>query len=292
MDSKQRLYNDTLGVRRRNVLSDGRSLFKKSKKVNGAVTANGDDDDDGSESDGSEAKEDNEMEVDESVHESDEESGEDLENDDDGRTPSTVARTASGKIKGAKGRNERVMSPSEVRSHLRILFSKEPELCTLLYGRHGVPAGMKKTVHPSTIADMFFLDVIPVSPTRFRPPARMGEELFENAQNSLLSTVITTSKRIQELNQRLIDHTKAEKGEQLMDAIAKAEGVRTYELLLEALIKLQHDVNSFMDSSKNPQLMRQGKLPPPGVKQLLEKKEGLFRKHMMVSFHVSAVVMA
>jgi hypothetical protein len=29
--------------------------------------------------------------------------------------------------------------------------------------------------------------------------------------------------------------------------------------------------------------MRQGKLPPSGVKQLLEKKEGLFRKNMMVS---------
>ena len=53
--------------------------------------------------------------------------------------------------------------------------------------------------------------------------------------------------------------------------------------MLEALIKLQHDVNSFMDSTKNPTIMRQGKLPPQGVKQLLEKKEGLFRKHMMVS---------
>jgi DNA-directed RNA polymerase I subunit RPA1 len=28
--------------------------------------------------------------------------------------------------------------------------------------------------------------------------------------------------------------------------------------------------------------MRMGKLPPAGVKQGLEKKEGLFRKHMMV----------
>ena len=54
-------------------------------------------------------------------------------------------------------------------------------------------------------------------------------------------------------------------------------------MLLEALVQLQVDVNSFMDSSKNPAPMRQGKLPPPGVKQGLERKEGLFRKHMMVS---------
>ena len=52
--------------------------------------------------------------------------------------------------------------------------------------------------------------------------------------------------------------------------------------LLEALIQLQVDVNSFIDTSKNPQVVRQGKLPPAGVKQGLEKKEGLFRMNMMV----------
>jgi DNA-directed RNA polymerase I subunit RPA1 len=111
----------------------------------------------------------------------------------------------------------------------------------------------------------------------------MGDELFENAQNSLLSTVIATSKRIQDLNQRLIDGERAERGELVLDAVQKGENQRAFGQLLEALIKLQNDVNSFIDSSKNPAPMRQGKLPPPGVKQLLEKKEGLFRKHMMVS---------
>jgi hypothetical protein len=52
--------------------------------------------------------------------------------------------------------------------------------------------------------------------------------------------------------------------------------------LLDALIQLQVDVNSYVDSSKNPTPVKQGKLPPAGVKQGLEKKEGLFRKHMMV----------
>jgi len=179
------------------------------------------------------------------------------------------------------------MSPSEVRAHIRILFHKEKELCTLLYGRHGGPPGSAAKVTPTNLADMFFLDVVPVTPTRFRPPAKMGDELFENAQNSLLSTVITTSKRIQDLNHRLITAERAEKGEMVLDAVQKSENARAFVQLLEALIKLQHDVNSFIDSSKNPAVMRQGKLPPPGVKQLLEKKEGLFRKHMMVSFILS-----
>ena len=61
----------------------------------------------------------------------------------------------------------------------------------------------------------------------------------------------------------------------------KAIRDRTYQRLLEELITLQHGVNSFIDSSKNPTRLPQGREPTPGVKQVLEKKEGLFRKHMM-----------
>jgi DNA-directed RNA polymerase I subunit RPA1 len=252
------------------------STSKKSK-ANGR--ANGNDDD--ARSDGSSAEEDNEMPEDESVQDEDDEEEDEADGDDDGNAP---ARTASGQLKGPRGRNERVMAAAEVRGHLRRLFTNETELCSLLFGRHGSPTSIKgQTIAPTLLADMFFMDVIPVPPTRFRPASKMNDELFENAQNSLLSTVISTSQRIQLLNQRMVDFAKAEKGEIVMDEIIKVEGQRAFAQLLEALIKLQHDVNSFMDSSKNPTIMRQGKLPPPGVKQLLEKKEGLFRKHMMVS---------
>lgn len=220
-------------------------------------------------SEGSSAGEDNDIGRDESVNDEEE----DEEEEGDG-----VARAANGQVKGSKGRNERVMSAAEVRNHLRLLFTNEQDLCAILFGRHGSP--LKATT--TAFADMFFMDILPVTPTRFRPASKLGDDLFENSQNSLLSAVLTTCQRIQEYNQRLIDHAKAERGEMVLDAIAKTEGLRTFELLLDALLKLQHDVNSFMDSTKNPTIMRQGKLPPQGVKQLLEKKEGLFRKHMMV----------
>jgi len=151
-----------------------------------------------------------------------------------------------------------------------------------LFGRHGGTAS-SFTPSSSDLADMFFMDVIPVTPTRFRPAARMGDEVMENAQNSLLSALIQTSRRIQDLNQRLIEQAKVENGEAIMEKVIQAEGNNAFALLLESLIKLQNDVNSFMDSTKNPTVMRQGKLPPAGIKQILEKKEGLFRKHMMVS---------
>ena len=285
LDVKQRMANSALGVRRRDVIGDGRSLFSKDKKdqrPNGHMP-NGDAHS-GSDGRGSEAGEDNEMEEDDSeLQESEDE-------DDEVAAMEKVARTASGKVK-SRGRNERVMSPGEVRGHLRILFFKESKLCNLLYGRHGGSAASKGNLSPSTLADMFFVEALSVTPTRFRPPAKMGDELFENAQNSLLAVILTTCQRIQDLNHRLIEHAKAERGDTTLDVIDKAEASRTFEQLLEALLKLQHDVNSFMDSTKNPTIMRQGKLPPPGIKQLLEKKEGLFRKHMMVSENVSIISM-
>ncbi|KAL0255697.1 hypothetical protein I308_100504 [Cryptococcus tetragattii IND107] len=259
---KQKLANKLSNLRRPDVLAASGKYSAKQRRSEGDI-------DEGIEMDSDKS----------SVSEGEGESL-DEEEEEEQEVGQTVAKTASGQIKGTRGRHERVMSPAEVRAHLRLLFNKEPEICRLIYGRHGNPAALS-SVAPPPLADMFFMEVVPVTPTRFRPAARMGDELFENSQNSLLTTVLTTCQRIQKLNQDLINQAKAERGELVLDAVAKAQGSRTFELLLEALIKLQHDVNSFVDSTKNPAVMRQGKLPPPGVKQLLEKKEGLFRKHMM-----------
>ena len=166
-------------------------------------------------SDGSSAKEDNEMEEDVTPPPSDKE-------EVDGGIVSP--RSASGQVKGDRGRNERVLSAGEVRAHLRLLFAKVPVITNLLYGRHGSPSGSKLSSSSSVMADMFFMDVVPVTPTRFRPASKMGDELFENAQNSLLSAVITTCKRIQDLNQQLHDQARAEKGEMVLDSIAKGRG--------------------------------------------------------------------
>lgn len=105
----------------------------------------------------------------------------------------------------------------------------------------------------------------------------MGETLFEHPQNELLAKVLSTSYRLRDLNADL--RTASLKSAEFDEVARQAVFAR----LLEMLVQIQIDVNSFIDSSKNPTIMRQGKLPPAGVKQGLEKKEGLFRKNMMVS---------
>ncbi|KAJ7872290.1 hypothetical protein B0H14DRAFT_3860410 [Mycena olivaceomarginata] len=47
-------------------------------------------------------------------------------------------------------------------------------MCSLLYGRHGPFAPLSTDGLSLATADMFFLDAVPVAPTRFRPAAKMG----------------------------------------------------------------------------------------------------------------------
>ena len=102
-------------------------------------------------------------------------------------------------------------------------------------------------------ADKFFLDVLGVPPPRFRPAQTVGGVLAEHPQNVVLGKVLLLSKQIRAL---------------------KGEGSEAK--LLDLWLRLQGEVNNYEDTSKST-----NRDQPPGIKQLLEKKEGLFRKHMM-----------
>ena len=254
--------NEALGVRRRDVLI---SLSRERVAKQNDGDADGSDSDSGGpESEGGDPTF------------SDEESRSQQEQENlDGAT--------NGRIKKSRARSERVMVPEECRAHLRLLFANERTLCSLIFGRHG-PLSPTTDGLSVASADMFFMDVVPVSPTRFRPPAKMGETLLENPHNSLLTKVLTTSYRLRDLNAEL--RAVSVKSSSYNDDTRR----KLLGTLLETLVQLQIDVNSFIDSGKNPVKLRNGKLPPPGIKQVLEKKEGLFRMHMMVRITVSIVL--
>ena len=184
---------------------------------------------------------------------------------------------ASNDHKSTRGRSERIITPDECRAHIRLLFTNETSVCSLLFGRHGPLAHFFDGGIPAALADMFFMEAIAVTPTRFRPPAKVGDVFFEHPHNVLLAKILATAYQIRDVSRELRLITAK-------DSIGSAEiRRRMYSSLLEGLIQLQVDVNSFVDSNKNPSSKLRGRPPPPGVKQGLEKKEGLFRMNMMVS---------
>lgn len=298
LSMKHKHQNRALGRIRPDILTIHRKRASRPRKKQRTIQAEDDDSGVGS-SEESEGEGEDLMDVDGMAGSAEEESGDDsdvaMQENNTG-----IARGVNGAIKGTRGRDERILPVEEVRAHIREVFKNEPVITGLLYGRHGAnvwengrPGSALKPVTAS--ADIFFMDVLPVPPTRFRPASKMGDSFFENPQNTLLSNVLTTGQTIVSLNNRLREYINAEKEdiEEEMVKIAVQERTRIFTQLLEAVFQIQHDVNSFMDSSKNPTPMRGGLLPPAGVKQTLEKKEGLFRKHMMgkrVNFAARSVI--
>lgn len=198
----------------------------------------------------------------------------------------TITLKEARKLSKEAGDQTRVVPPSECRANLRRLFAKEREICALVFGRHPVFGG---TAAPS--ADVFFMEVVCVTPTRFRPASVMGDQTFENAQNELLTKVLNTTFYVRDCNDRA-QLFQRKTNYPVLDGLDDGQAVavqRQWELdrrtamdaLLSAMVQLQVSVNCYIDSSKNPAPQRQGQAATPGVKQGLEKKEGLFRKHMM-----------
>ncbi|KAG1935581.1 DNA-directed RNA polymerase I subunit RPA1 [Pimephales promelas] len=147
--------------------------------------------------------------------------------------------------------------------------------------------------------DAFFLDLLVVPPCKFRPVNRLGDQMFTNGQTVNLQYVIKDNHTIQKLL-ALIAAEKNSAGTDECDEATEASeidqsflvgitGVTLTDKLYSTWIRLQSHVNIVFDSDMDKLMTEKF----PGVRQLLEKKEGLFRKHMMgkrVDFAARSVI--
>ncbi|EEU42758.1 uncharacterized protein NECHADRAFT_47608 [Fusarium vanettenii 77-13-4] len=154
---------------------------------------------------------------------------------------------------------QRYISAMEVQARLNELFTKEQELMALLYNAKPAIRSSSKVT-----PDMFFLTILMVPPNRYRPEARTGEaQISEAQQNSLYKNILRGCGRIAQLH-----------------AYLKEERADVNQLH-QAWTELQESVNALIDKDKNPVQGAAAKRNEDGIKQKLEKKEGLFRKNMM-----------
>ncbi|EGX92703.1 DNA-directed RNA polymerase I subunit RPA1 [Cordyceps militaris CM01] len=192
----------------------------------------------------------------ETTHDSSEDesqSGEDVTMQDADEEESTIPKANRPAV------NQRYISPMEVRARLVELFDKEQDLVSLLY--NATPA-TKRTA--KTTPHMFFVTVLLVPPNRFRPEARTGDsQISEASQNNLYKNILRSNGKIAKLH----DNVK--------------NGSSDITALHLAWVELQESVNALVDKNKNPVQGAAAKRNEDGIKQKLEKKEGLFRKNMM-----------
>lgn len=143
-------------------------------------------------------------------------------------------------------KGDKFMHPGEVYAQFERSWELQAYLCNCLFGPASFDAhGFAR----------FFMQAIPVPPPRFRPAMYLNGMAVEHAQTQSLSRIIQFN-------------------EQIRGYFATANEPRAYT----AWIDLQTTVNVFMDSSRDPSA---GVQTPAGIRQILERKEGLFRKNMM-----------
>ena len=161
----------------------------------------------------------------------------------------------------------------DVHAALKLLFRNEQEILKLIYSSR--PSRESSPLTP----DMFFITQILVPPSRFRPASKTGDTYTEAPQNGILNRIIKASDDIERISHEMQDRER--------DPALPKRGLAEWRA---AAVALQECVNGLIDHAPNPALGRQNE---DGIKQTLEKKEGLFRMNMMgkrVNFAARSVI--
>ena len=188
----------------------------------------------------------------------------------------SVAIESTGRTPKEESQDEYV-NAEVVYATLSELFRQEQEIMELLYNHR-----RRKKSRPLS-AEIFFIKNILVPPNKYRPEARTGDgEIAEAQENQLYKNVLTQC--------TLLNQIKKEMEGTAPDNQRKP---RDFQNLQNVWVLLQDAVNSLIDSDRNPLQSAASKQIADGIKQKLEKKEGLFRKNMMgkrVNFAARSVI--
>ena len=145
------------------------------------------------------------------------------------------------------------LAPAMVREHLRALWSHpvEARLLNHVFGGGGDHGG-------GAAYEIFFLDCLAVPANRFRVMKDEGSSM--SSQDVLFTNVLRAQDRMR-------------------DALGRRDelGDAQFDSLIAGLaLTVQKNVNDLFDKEADPR-----KPGPTGVRQVLEKKDGLFRMHIM-----------
>ena len=174
-----------------------------------------------------------------------------------------------------------LMFPTEVEKHLELLWQKERAVMEHIWGCLFNQPRTSPTHPPSAASSalthaMFFIRVLGVPPSRFRPPSLLNGLESDHPHNVYLKSILDFDNRIAKLG---VDRPAADRQQRVSvadDEVSEAAAL-DWSILIEQWLGLQEQVNVLLDSSK----ASQPNAPQDGIRQTFEKKEGLFRRNMM-----------
>lgn len=207
-----------------------------------------------------------------------EEEGEDITMLDLG-TEQNASKGSRGKSKENQKEEveaDQYVNSQETHAALSELFLKEKQILNYVYGNRSARNSR------SVSASMFFVWHVLVPPNKYRPEARTGEgEIAEAPENTQYKDILNACETLNQIRKEMTG---------LIEPLYRERSLRDLQV---AWVGLQDAVNSLVDSDRNPATGAAAKRKVDGVKQRLEKKEGLFRMNMMgkrVNFAARSVI--
>jgi DNA-directed RNA polymerase I subunit RPA1 len=170
------------------------------------------------------------------------------------------------------------MHPGEVQAQLKRTWDLDPFLCSCLFGfgfdSEGFARASPSVSAPSSSGlSKLFVQAVPVPPSRFRPSLMLGLMTVEHSQTQYLVKIL-------QLNALIRTHLDTAGGPAVGSAnpTTTSSSSSASSKVYTTWMELQTTLNCYMDSSKDPSASPN---TAPGIRQILERKEGLFRKNMM-----------
>ena len=201
---------------------------------------------------------------DDSSSSSSEDDDDDDDDDDSSSTDSEEDNYDEGRIK-ERPTKPMYVTPIEAREVLRRLWGNEFEWCSRVWCANGRDQSSDLTTErQNSNPNRFFCQTILVPPPKLRPPSKMGDMVFEHPQNTHLCAIIQANLSLTELFRT--PPTVPEPPE-----VRASRAVRAW-------LAIQGGVNRLMDATKADQIQDRVGI---GIRQQLEKKQGLFRMNMM-----------
>ncbi|XP_065082570.1 DNA-directed RNA polymerase I subunit RPA1 [Ochlerotatus camptorhynchus] len=181
----------------------------------------------------------------------------------------------------------RIIFGEECQRYFLELFKNDAPLLNLL-----LPILQKSARSMKNPTDLFFMDVIPVQPPLVRPVRRVeGMEILEHPQTSILRNILMANATLRAILVLTKKHDELQDDDddnkpsgsaaietEMKKVFETAKGDSSHEKLYHAWVELQSYVDQLLDIN-----MAQDKnqIRGCGLKQIIEKKEGLVRMHMM-----------
>ena len=215
------------------------------------------------------------------------------------------------KKKSDNGKAKQIyMHPLEVKEHISKLWAAESEILDLMFGKlvanKDENKRYKAKVYPNyrvkpNDRDMFFISAIVVPPNRFRPESKGDEdEALLHRHTVMLTRILNVNLSLKNMllgkeKKDLEKEKTMTEIKEIMETKTTAKDIHKKALssteIVQKWIELQDSVNVFIDSSKAMRTATSQECQ--GLRQLLERKEGLFRMKMMgkrVNFAARSVI--